>query len=186
MIKYIGSKRDIVPLLEALAHRLPISSVCDMFAGTTRVGQAFRRAGCRVVSNDLASYSAAFGQAYIAAGADLDRERLRALIARLQTLPGAPGYATETFCVQARYFSPENGARIDAVRAMIEDLDVDEVMRGCLLTSLIQDKTIRFSLWYPFQWPRTISMLAHAEELEAASAAGNTCSRPGRWARAAP
>ena len=32
-----------------------------------------------------------------------------------------------------------------------------------MLTSLIQDKTIRFSLWYPFQWPRTISMLAHAE-----------------------
>ncbi len=31
-----------------------------------------------------------------------------------------------------------------------------------MLTSLIQDKTIRFSLWYPFQWPRTISMLTHA------------------------
>ncbi len=138
MIKYIGSKRAIVPLLEALAHRLPISSVCDMFAGTTRVGQAFRRAGCRVVSNDLASYSAAFGQAYIAAGPDLDRERLRTLIARLQALPGAPGYATETFCVQARYFSPENGARIDAVRGAIDDLDVDEVMRGCLLTSLVE------------------------------------------------
>lgn len=30
-----------------------------------------------------------------------------------------------------------------------------------LLTSLTQDKTIRFSLWYPFQWPRTISILAH-------------------------
>lgn len=32
-----------------------------------------------------------------------------------------------------------------------------------MLTSLIQDKTIRFSLWYPFQWPRTISILAHKE-----------------------
>jgi len=32
-----------------------------------------------------------------------------------------------------------------------------------MLTNLIQDKTIRFSLWYPFQWPRTISMLAHKE-----------------------
>jgi threonine dehydrogenase-like Zn-dependent dehydrogenase len=32
-----------------------------------------------------------------------------------------------------------------------------------MLTSLIQDKTIRFSLWYPFQWPRTISILAHNE-----------------------
>jgi L-iditol 2-dehydrogenase len=32
-----------------------------------------------------------------------------------------------------------------------------------MLTSLIQDKTIRFSLWYPFQWPKTISILAHEE-----------------------
>lgn len=32
-----------------------------------------------------------------------------------------------------------------------------------MLTSLIQDKTIRFSLWYPFQWPRTIQMLADAK-----------------------
>ncbi len=32
-----------------------------------------------------------------------------------------------------------------------------------MLTSLIQDKTIRFSLWYPFQWPRTIGLLAHAD-----------------------
>jgi L-iditol 2-dehydrogenase len=32
-----------------------------------------------------------------------------------------------------------------------------------MLTSLIQDKTIRFSLWYPFQWPRTIQILADAK-----------------------
>jgi len=32
-----------------------------------------------------------------------------------------------------------------------------------LLSSLIQDKTIRFSLWYPFQWPRTIGLLEHAK-----------------------
>ena len=138
MIKYIGSKRAIVPMLEGLARRLPISSVCDLFAGTTRVGQAFRRAGCRVVSNDLASYSEAFGQAYIAADEGLDRSRLRDLIAQLQALPGTPGYVTETFCLQARYFSPENGARIDAIRAAIDAMAPDGALRGCLLTSLLE------------------------------------------------
>jgi adenine-specific DNA-methyltransferase len=138
VIKYIGSKRAIAPLLEGLARRLPIASVCDLFAGTTRAGQAFRRAGCRVVSNDLASYSEAFGQAYIAAGDALDRERLRGLIARLQALPGAPGYVTETFCVEARFFSPANGARIDAIRAAIDAMEPDAAMRGCLLTSLLE------------------------------------------------
>jgi L-iditol 2-dehydrogenase len=32
-----------------------------------------------------------------------------------------------------------------------------------MLTSLIQDKTIRFSLWYPYQWPTTIRILADAK-----------------------
>ncbi len=32
-----------------------------------------------------------------------------------------------------------------------------------MLTSLIQDKTIRFSLWYPYQWPRTIQILSDAK-----------------------
>ena len=35
----------------------------------------------------------------------------------LGRLPGAPGYVTETFCRQARYFSEDNGALIDAIRA---------------------------------------------------------------------
>jgi adenine-specific DNA-methyltransferase len=138
VIKYLGSKRTLTPLLERLASRLPIGSVCDLFAGTTRVGQAFRRAGCRVVSNDLATYSEAFGHAYIGAGEDLDRLRLRRLLARLQALPGRPGYVTETFCRQARYFSPDNGARIDAMRDAIDELSDDPALRGCLLTSLIE------------------------------------------------
>ena len=32
-----------------------------------------------------------------------------------------------------------------------------------MLTSLIQDKTIRFSLWHPFQWPTTIRLLQEAK-----------------------
>jgi adenine-specific DNA-methyltransferase len=138
VIKYIGSKRVIAPVLERLARRLPIASAADLFAGTTRAGQAFRRAGCRVVSNDVATYSEALGQAYIAAGGDLDRERLRALLRRLGSLPGRPGYVTRTFCTDARYFSPANGARIDAVRDAIDAIDAPEPLRGCLLTSLLE------------------------------------------------
>lgn len=138
MIKYIGSKRMLAPLLEDVGRRLPVRSICDVFAGTTRAGQAFRRAGLRVLSNDLASYSEAFGQAYIAAGDDLDRPRLERLLAELGRLPGAPGYVTETFCRQARYFSEANGALIDAVREGIDRIDADPVTRGCLLTSLLE------------------------------------------------
>ena len=138
MIKYIGSKRALAPEIERLARRLPIRSVADLFAGTTRAGQAFRRAGCRVVSNDLATYSEALGQAYIAAGGGLDRALLRELLGRLAGLAGRPGYVTRTFCTEARFFSPENGARIDAIRAGIDELDAPEPLRGCLLTSLLE------------------------------------------------
>ncbi len=138
MIKYIGSKRALAPLLERVARRLPVRSVCDLFAGTTRAGQAFRRAGCRVVSNDLATYSEAFGQAYIAADDRLDRAALGRHLDRLAALPGAPGYVADVFCGQARYFSPDNGARIDAIRAAIDDIPAAEPMRGALLTSLVE------------------------------------------------
>jgi adenine-specific DNA-methyltransferase len=138
VIKYIGSKRALAPELERLARRLPIRSVADLFAGTTRAGQAFRRAGCRVVSNDLATYSEALGQAYIAAGGDLDRGRLRGLLRRLGGLAGRTGYVTRTFCAEARFFSPANGARIDAIRDAIDEIDPPEPLRGCLLTSLLE------------------------------------------------
>ena len=138
MIKYIGSKRALAPEIERLARRLPIRSVADLFAGTTRAGQAFRRAGCRGESNDLATYSEALGQAYIAAGGGLDRALLRELLGRLAALAGRPGYVTRTFCAEARFFSPENGARIDAIRAGIDELDAPEPLRGCLLTSLLE------------------------------------------------
>ena len=138
MIKYIGSKRALVPLIQAVAERLPIRSAADLFAGTTRAGQAFRRAGCRVVSNDVATYSEALGQAYIAADERFDREGLRALLARLGALPGRPGYVTRTFCEQARFFSAENGVRIDAIRDAIAQAGAPEPLRGCLLTSLLE------------------------------------------------
>nr|MDQ4040635.1 DNA adenine methylase [Actinomycetota bacterium] len=73
MIKYLGSKRTLVPLIERVVGELPVRTACDLFAGTTRVGQALRAAGLRVVSNDLASYSEAFAQAYIAADERVDR-----------------------------------------------------------------------------------------------------------------
>jgi adenine-specific DNA-methyltransferase len=138
VIKYIGSKRALAPEIERLASRLPIRSAADLFAGTTRAGQAFRRAGCRVVSNDLATYSEALGQAYIAAGEDLDRARLGRLLDRLGRLRGRPGYVTRTFCAEARFFAPGNGARIDAIRDAIDEIDAPEPLRGCLLTSLLE------------------------------------------------
>ena len=61
--------------------------------------RSLRRAGLRVHSNDLATYSEALGQAYIAADETLDRARIRALLAELGRARPVHGYFTETFCV---------------------------------------------------------------------------------------
>ena len=179
MVKYLGSKRGLVPLIGELARRIPARTACDLFAGTTRVGQELRRSGLVVHSNDLATYSEAFGQAYIAADdLSLDRGRLRVLLAELSALPGRDGYVTRTFCEEARFFQPQNGRRIDAIRDGIDELDLTPVERGALLTSLLEaadrvDSTCGLQMAYVKQWaPRSHRDLELREPAPVAGPAG--------------
>jgi adenine-specific DNA-methyltransferase len=157
VIKYLGSKRTLVPVIGAVASALGVRSAADLFAGTTRVGQELRRQGLHVTSNDVTAFSEAFGQAYIAAGPQVDRDRLGRLLGALRALPPVDGYVTETFCRRSRYFRPENGMRIDAVRAGIDRLELDPVEHGLLLTSLVEaadrvDSTCGVQMAYLKRW----------------------------------
>src|SRR5205085_1334544 len=135
----------------------PVRSAVDLFAGTTRVGQELRGRGVRVTSNDVTAFSQAFGQAYIAAGHGMDRARIRRLLGELSAFAPVDGYVTETFCRASRYFKPENGMRIDAVRAGIDRLELDPAERGLLLTSLVEaadrvDSTCGVQMAYLKRW----------------------------------
>ncbi|MCW2955872.1 MAG: methyltransferase [Thermoleophilia bacterium] len=161
MIKYIGSKRKLLPHIVDVVRRLPdVTTACDVFAGTTRVGQALKELGLEVHSNDLAAYSRVMGETYVAADADLvDLVEVRALLDHLAALPGIDGYATDMFCRQARYFQPHNGQRIDAIRAEIDRLDLTAELRAIALTSLIEaadrvDSTTGVQMAYLKQWAR--------------------------------
>jgi adenine-specific DNA-methyltransferase len=152
VIKYIGSKRTLVPLIAAVAGRLPVRTACDLFAGTTRVGQALRGLG-------LATYSEAFGYAYVDGSAD--RARVRDVLDELAALPGKDGYFTETFCHGARYLQPHNGRRIDAIRDAVDGLALAPAERGLVLTSLVEaadrvDSTTGLQMAYLKSWaPRS-------------------------------
>jgi adenine-specific DNA-methyltransferase len=159
MIKYLGSKRKLVPdILEQIKVQDGVTRVCDLFTGTTRVAQACKRAGLYVAANDLASYSAVMAGAYIATDAtELDVNRLQRLLDHLNALPGEYGYITRMFCEEARYFHPKNGARIDAIRAEIDRLDISAQDRSILLTSLLLaadrvDSTTGLQMAYLKQW----------------------------------
>lgn len=167
LIKYLGSKRLLLPHLRTVIRALPgLRSVADLFAGTTRVGQLCKQEGLFVVSNDLAGYAEALGRTYIQADARrVDHEHLVRLLGELGALSPAPGYVTRTFCEESRYFQPANGARIDAIRAGIDRLAASAEERAILLTSLLEaadrvDSTTGLQMAYLKQWaPRSFAPL---------------------------
>lgn len=139
MIKYLGSKRRLVPVLGELLSRSGATTALDLFCGTTRVAQEFKRRGAHVTALDSASYARVFAECYVATDRDaLDVDTLPTAIAELNALPGRPGYVTETFCEASRFFQPKNGARIDAIRAHLAAEWTDHPLFPVLLTSLIE------------------------------------------------
>ena len=121
MIKYLGSKRRLVPVLARICEASGARTALDLFTGTTRVAQAFKAQGVHVTAVDSARYAEVFARTYIETdAAATDVAELRAAINHLNAVPGKPGYVHETFSRQARYFRPENAARIDAARDCLE------------------------------------------------------------------
>ena len=166
MIKYIGSKRTLVPLIASVASRLPVETACDLFAGTTRVGQALRRLGLADHSNDLATYTEVHGPAYIVADSSIDRAGLSCILGELSALEGREGWFTEAFCRRSRYFQPANGARIEAIREAIDRYGLAPVERAVVLTALLEaadrvDSTTGLQMAYLKSWaPRSYNNLA--------------------------
>ena len=138
MIKYLGSKRTLVAVLGAIAQAAEAKTAVDLFTGTTRVAQAFKRNGLSVIASDSATYSDILAKCYLEA--DLDKADLNSLsqkIAFLNSLPGSRGYVTENFCEKARFFQIKNGERIDAVREELEANFKTDPEYPILLTSLM-------------------------------------------------
>jgi len=167
MIKYLGSKRRLVPVLTRLCEAADARTALDLFTGTTRVAQAFKRTGALVTAVDTARYSDVFARTYVATDArTVDLAGLTAAIDDLNARPGAPGYFTETFCVRSRFFQPFNGARIDAIRDAIDRDHAGTPYHPILLTSLIEaadrvDSTTGVQMAYVKEWaPRSYAPLA--------------------------
>lgn len=166
MIKYIGSKRALVPVIGALAAASGARSAVDLFAGTTRVAQEFKRRGIEVTAADSATYSGVLSDCFIATdAANTDTDELADVLGRLNGLPGVRGYFTRTFCEESRYFQPKNGARIDAIRDALQGEFHDHPLYPVLLTSLMiaadkVDSTTGLQMAYLKNWaPRAANDL---------------------------
>jgi len=166
VIKYIGSKRRLVPVLGDLLARVEAVTALDLFTGTTRVAQEWKRRGAWVTAVDSARYSAVLADCYIATDAgDVDLPALGEAISYLQQLPGTDGYVTETFSRNARYFQEANARRIDAIRDAIEADWAGHPWRPILLTALLLaadrvDSTTGLQMAYLKDWsPRSYQPL---------------------------
>ena len=164
VIKYIGSKRRLVPVLGDMLDSSGAETVLDLFTGTTRVAQEFKRRGAHVTAVDTARYSEIFSQCHIETDAStVDEDGLSEALRHLNGLPGKRGYFTETFCVKSRYFQPFNGERIDAMRDCLETDFKRSDLYPILLTSLIDaadrvDSTTGLQMAYVKAWaPRSFN-----------------------------
>lgn len=183
MIKYIGSKRVLIPYIEKLARycqerfypNVVVPTALDMFAGTTRVGQALRKLNYLVFSNDLSSYSYAFGYTYLytllSDGCHTE-EALRNyqyFVDTINNLEPIDGFITETYCRKSRYFQPANGMKIDAALKYIREYrnhpDTSVFITEILRTALIEaadrvDSTVGLQMAYLKEWsPRSYNPL---------------------------
>ncbi len=157
MIKYIGSKRRLLPLIvETVRELCPTGTVIDLFSGTGRVGHALKGEGYRVLCNDHNAFAATLARCYVQADAE-DVVAAAQLIHEFNQLPGSPGYFTETFCRESRFFQPRNGARVDAIRAAIVQKSLDPELEAVVLVSLMEaadrvDSTTGVQMAYLKQW----------------------------------
>lgn len=128
-------------ILRALARRdIRGGSAVDPFCGTASVARELKRVGFAVTAADIMRYAYVFARAYVeltdepavdclARALDLRARSLDGVLAHLNALPPAPGFMHEQFSPAGSeggrhgrmYFTPENAARIDAVRGALDD-----------------------------------------------------------------
>lgn len=159
MIKYIGSKRALLGhVTSAVAAVLPDGgTVCDLLSGTARVGHALKRQGFNVWSNDHNAYAHILATAYVQADSDRWLDRADAVLAELRTIAPQAGWFTQAYSHDARFFTPENGARIDAIRDRIAALSLEPELEAIALVSLMEaadrvDSTAGLQMAYMKSW----------------------------------
>ncbi|MBI4280808.1 DNA adenine methylase [Candidatus Uhrbacteria bacterium] len=174
-IKYAGSKLRLLPYILQLANRAQPRTVFDGFTGTTRVAQMFARNGQQVITNDSAIWSKIFALCY------LKNQRPASYyqkpIDHLNALPGKEGWFTEHYgglpnagsSIQSdglkKPWQIHNAKKLDAIRAEIDNLNLNEVEIATLLTSLILaldevDNTLGHYASYLNEWsPRSYNTM---------------------------
>ena len=133
--------------------------VVDLFSGTSRVGYALKKSGYRVLSNDHNNYAYTLAKCYVETDLEDVESEARKLIAEFNDVKGLPGYFTENFCLQSRFFHPKNGERVDAIREIIAKKNLPPALEAVMLVSLMEaadrvDSTCGIQMAYLKNWAK--------------------------------
>lgn len=146
-IKYAGSKLRLLPHILQLAKKVNAHKIFDGFAGTTRVSQAFAQLGYQVVLNDIAIWSKTFGLCYLKN--PKPKQYYQEIVDHLNSLKGKDGWFSENYggFANGKMSSHLNGLKkpwqvhntqkLDAIREEIDQMNLGEIEKSVLLTSLI-------------------------------------------------
>lgn len=159
-MRYYGSKEKLVGFIENAVAKSELnhgSKFVDLFTGTTEVAKHFKRKGFTVIANDFLEFSYCFAKTYIELNEEpkfrlLEKgEGLKDIDAKyviwyLNNLKPIKGFIYENYCPnnkgKRKYFSNENGQKIDAIRSKINEWKkkntITELEYYYLLTSLLE------------------------------------------------
>ena len=146
-MNYIGSKYSLLDFLQDTIAEVTgygdrsSFTFADLFAGTGVVGSAYRKKGCKVISNDIQYYSFVLNKHYIEGVPPISDD----LLSELNNLNGEEGFVYNNYCEGSgsgrNYFTDENGKKCDAIRSELDRLlknkEIDEKTYYYFLASLI-------------------------------------------------
>lgn len=139
-VKYVGSKLKLLPYILEVIQNLEINTVLDGFSGSTRVSQAFAKAGYDVTSSDISYMSETFANCYLLSKkSDAFYQKI---LDELNSLKGYDGWFTKNYggdnvmTVKAP-FQKKNTQKLDAIRDRIDELELNDVDKSVILTSLL-------------------------------------------------
>ncbi|HLU24587.1 MAG TPA: DNA adenine methylase, partial [Longimicrobiales bacterium] len=160
---YIGNKTRLLGFIRRVlrARGIEPGSAVDPFTGTASVASELKRLGFRVVASDIMEYAYVFGRAYVEVAAEPSFDGLAPeigsaakglddVVAYLNRIPPEPGFIHEHYTPAGgegarhgrMYFTPENAARIDAIRATLHRWRttgaIDDDAYHLLLAALIE------------------------------------------------
>ena len=146
-MNYIGSKNRLSAwIVEQVKNTVegPIDDMilCDLFAGTGRVGRSFKPLVKQIIANDVEYYSYVLLQNYIGNHQEIPRKR--ELIESLQQATPVNGFIAEEYGESGSgnrlFFTQSNAQKIDGMRLQLQQLEsqLDTSTYFFLLASLLE------------------------------------------------